>query len=555
MATNFTISAVIKAVDKITGPVGAISRRLTALTAPIGRVRSGLQRITQDPDFRRITGAIKNLGAVALNAALNIAKMSAALLAIASAAAVSSFFAITKGFADAGDEAATTATKLGITTQELQKMRFAADMLDVSNETLDQGMGKLSRSIVMASKGAKDQVKALRLLGYTEKQIRSGKISVTEATTKLAARMEDETKAKSNAIIANTLFGISYLEMMPMLKAGGGAIAELAAEAERLGLVMDEQAIKSAEQYDDANKRLRYSLMGVRNAIGSHLIPLLNPLINGLKDWIVANRELIAQKFTDFILALSAALKDINWRAVLDGISTLANGLAKLVEHINVVKWALIAFATMAVAPGIFAVLNLAKAIALPLVAAIGNFIIGIRAGMGVMGAFNAVMAANPIGLLVIGITALIAALTYAIMKLHEIKEVTGSWIEAFKVALTGLGALIAETLLAPLQGVLKILESAFNLFGNAPDWLKKSANFSVSDYFSNKMAEGMGPNAGTANTSGLRNPAAAQTNKAEANVVVDFKNAPKGTRVESDVKGKGMNLGVDVGYQTGGAI
>lgn len=547
MATNFTISAVIKAVDKITGPVGAISRRLTALTAPIGKVRSSLQRITQDPDFRRITGAIKNLGAVALNAALNIAKMSAALLAIASAAAVSSFFAITKGFADAGDEAATTATKLGITTQELQKMRFAADMLDVSNETLDQGMGKLSRSIVMASKGAKDQVKALRLLGYTEKQIRSGKISVTEATTKLAARMEDETKAKSNAIIANTLFGKSYLEMMPMLKAGGGAIAELAAEAERLGLVMDEQAIKSAEQYDDANKRLQYSLMGVRNAIGAQLIPLLNPLINGLKDWIVANRELIAQKFTDFILALSAALKDINWRAVLDGISTLANGLAKLVEHINVVKWALIAFATMAVAPGILAIWNLAKAIALPLVAALGNFAIGIRAGMGVMAAFNAVLAANPVGVAIAAITALAAA-AYLIYENWE------PIAKFFDDLFGGIGQKF-DALVGKIKSGIEAISNGFaalkNGFssitnGNALETMSKGY-----DVLFGKKEQA----APAANTSGLRNPAAAQTNKAEANVVVDFKNAPKGTRVESDVKGKGMNLGVDVGYQTGGAI
>lgn len=547
MATNFTISAVIKAVDKITGPVGAISRRLTALTAPIGKVRSSLQRITQDPDFRRITGAIKNLGAVALNAALNIAKMSAALLAIASAAAVSSFFAITKGFADAGDEAATTATKLGITTQELQKMRFAADMLDVSNETLDQGMGKLSRSIVMASKGAKDQVKALRLLGYTEKQIRSGKISVTEATTKLAARMEDETKAKSNAIIANTLFGKSYLEMMPMLKAGGGAIAELAAEAERLGLVMDEQAIKSAEQYDDANKRLQYSLMGVRNAIGAQLIPLLNPLINGLKDWIVANRELIAQKFTDFILALSAALKDINWRAVLDGISTLANGLAKLVEHINVVKWALIAFATMAVAPGILAIWNLAKAIALPLVAALGNFAIGIRAGMGVMAAFNAVLAANPVGVAIAAITALAAA-AYLIYENWE--PIAKFFDDLFGGIWQKFDALVGKIKsgIEAISNGFAALKNGFSSItnGNALETMSKGY-----DVLFGKKEQA----APAANTSGLRNPAAAQTNKAEANVVVDFKNAPKGTRVESDVKGKGMNLGVDVGYQTGGAI
>lgn len=54
-----------------------------------------------------------------------------------------------------------------------------------------------------------------------------------------------------------------------------------------------------------------------------------------------------------------------------------------------------------------------------PAVAAIGNFILALRAGYGVVGAFNLVLAANPIGAVVVGIAAL-AAGAYLIYKNWE---------------------------------------------------------------------------------------------------------------------------------------
>lgn len=342
MAVNFTISAVIKAVDKITAPVAKMTARISALTAPLKRVGMGLKAFSDRTGITKLTTGIIKFTAALVQAAIKTALLGGALLTLAGVGAAAILLNLTKGFSEAGDEAATTAKKLGVTTQELQKMRFAADMLDVESETLDGGLKKLSRSITMASKGAKDQVKAFKLLGYTDKQIRAGKISVMDATTRLATRMEDEKKAKSNAIIANALYGKSYLELMPMLKEGGEKIAELAAEAEKLGLVMSDDAVKAAGDFDDATKRLNYSFEGLRNSIGAQILPLLTPLVDKLREWVSANRELIAEKVKEYLDKILTAtkqlydfLQSVDWKAVGDDLTNIAKAFGSIATAIN----------------------------------------------------------------------------------------------------------------------------------------------------------------------------------------------------------------------------
>jgi len=340
---NFTISAVIKAVDKLTAPVAAMTAKLHAMTAPVRRLGASLKSFSDNTGITKLAGAIGNLGKMAAMAAAKVVALGGALLGLAGVGAGAGLLAITKGFSDAGDEAITTATKLGIATNDLIRMRYAADMLDVSQETLDASMGKMNRSILMASKGAKDQVKALQLLGYTDKQIRSGKISVADATERLAARMEDEKKAKTNGLIANALYGKSYQDMLPMLKSGSKAIAELKAQADELGLTLSDDAKKAAEDFDSATKTLNYSLKGLRNAIGSEIVPLIIPLVDRLREWIAANRELVAGKVTEFVEGMAKALKEIDWQKVIDAVRGLGRAIIWLTENMGFVKAAILA--------------------------------------------------------------------------------------------------------------------------------------------------------------------------------------------------------------------
>jgi hypothetical protein len=556
VSANFTISAIIKAVDKITAPVAAINSRVNALTAPVRRVNAAVAALGNELGVTRLTRSFCRLFDSAKNAGSAIGGVLAPLTAIAATAAGFGLYQITQGFVDAGDEADATAQKLRITTQELQRMRFAADKLDVSQETLDGGLKRLSRSITMASKGAKDQVQALRLLGYTDRQIRSGKISVADATVRLAKRMEDEKKAKSNAIIANSLYGRSYLELMPMLKAGGEGIAEQIRLAEELGVVMSDKAVASAAAFDDASKNLRYSLIGVRNAIGEQLIPILTPLVEQLTSYIAANRELIATNVTQFITEFSARMKEIDWGAVAKGAATIATGLLFLVQHVDKLAAAWVAFKAIGVAT---ALVQLAVSLGITGAAMLAfgantAFALGI-ATKGLL-AFMAPLLANPI-------TLALAAIGAAAALIIANWDVVGPYFKALwdglKEGVAAVGDFITDIFDRVLGKILEVIDKIKDGIATIRSLATDNA---LTRGFNNLFgtspaapAPTPAPNGGL-NVTGIQ-PNAAQpvARDAQANVVVDFKNVPKGTRVNSDVQGKGMNLGVDVGYQTGGSF
>jgi len=551
VAANFTISAIIKAVDKVTAPMGAIARKVEAVNAPIRRVNGAMRAMAQDPALGRISKGFHGLGVAAQNAQRHVTATIAPLLALATAGVATVLYQITKGFAASGAEVDDAAKKYNVAAQELQKLRYAAKLTGVEQGTLDNSLGRLSRSITVASKGAKDQANALRLLGYTDKQIASRKIDVGDATLRLAKRMEDERKAKSNAIIANALYGRSYLEMLPMLKAGSEEIARLTKEAEELGLVFDPRA---AAEFDDASDRLNYSLLGLRNTIGSALLPIITPYLGALKDWIVANREIVASKVEE-------VLKNMNWEAIINGVKILGFVLLLVANNLDIVIGAFLAFKAIKIGVALWGVASAAGglmvALGAPLVAAIGTVVAALKAGFTVMQALNLAMLMNPVGMFIAGITAVGAAAYLIYDNWEPIRDF-------FKNLLQGIVGFFEDA----FDWILRKVTAVIDKIGGAISWIGRQLGIVSSETeaaagAANRVtAGGMAMNRG-ASADGNQTAAAptnfggrgGSVNEAKANVTVDFRNAPQGTRVNSEVKGKGLKLGTDVGFQTGGSF
>jgi hypothetical protein len=131
VAANFTISAIIKAVDKVTAPMGAIARKVEAVNAPIRRVNGAMRAMAQDPALGRISKGFHGLGVAAQNAQRHVTATIAPLLALATAGVATVLYQITKGFAASGAEVDDAAKKYNVAAQELQKLRYAAKLTGV----------------------------------------------------------------------------------------------------------------------------------------------------------------------------------------------------------------------------------------------------------------------------------------------------------------------------------------------------------------------------------------------------------------------------------------
>ena len=210
----------------------------------------------------------KGLKSIAGGIASGIAAISAAAISAATAlgaAAVKS--------AEYADNILTMSTVTGISTDKLQEYSYAAELVDVSVETLTKSMAKNIKSMQSAQSGSKSMVEAYEKLGVSvtnaDGSLRDGEEAYWEIIDALG-KMENETERDA---IAMQILGKSAQELNPLIEAGADRMKELGAEAHSVGAVMSEEALGSLGEFDDSIQRLKGSASAAKNALGTVLLP------------------------------------------------------------------------------------------------------------------------------------------------------------------------------------------------------------------------------------------------------------------------------------------
>src|SRR5206468_9997537 len=113
---------------------------------------------------------------------------------------------------------------------------------------------------------------------------------------------------------------------------GKKALAEMGAEFERFnGVWTRERAEKAAEAADDW-KRLSVAGEGLAMTIGSAITPSLMKLIVPLTEWIAKNRELVATKVDRAVQQIGAALQNIDWKGIGEGVGAVFRGFKSIID-------------------------------------------------------------------------------------------------------------------------------------------------------------------------------------------------------------------------------
>lgn len=216
--------------------------------------------------------------------------------------------------AELGEETLRTSIKLGIGAEALQEFQFAANQTGTSAESLQAGLRFLSRNAAAAAQGGGEMAVEFSKLG----------ISVTDAAgqlkpvEQLMGEVSDGLKNMQNkterTAMAVKIFGRGGLEMLPFLVEGSAAIKEQREEAERLGGVMSEDLLETSERYIQVQKKLAFAWRGIQNMLAKSLIPVFESVVDAVKDWLLANRELFEKsipKAIGYAIRLVKVLADL----------------------------------------------------------------------------------------------------------------------------------------------------------------------------------------------------------------------------------------------------
>lgn len=562
---DFSIAALIKAIDGVTAPVGKISRSFGALgnaakkvgqkmtvgiTLPAVAAGGMMLRTTigfqeamnkvaavMDPPadkLREMEMLARKMGAATQFSATDAAN-AMTFLAMAGLTTEQAMAALPGTLELAAAGGLDMATAADLATNVLAGMRMEVGQLGRVNDVLAKGASSANTNVQELAEALKTAgpisaatnvslEETVAVLGILANAGFKGEEAGT-ALRNAIARLVDPAPEAQKALVKLGITSrdvvdeggkiVNFTALLNKMRAGGATAADMMAI---FGLRAGPQLLAALGQGEGAVEGLRGKLESAQGSAKRMAEAMMRGLPGSIKE--------LESAFEELQLAIADS-------GVAAAITDIILSVTDFIRRLGEASPATLKFVTAII--GIAAVLG-------PIIAALGFLAIGIGA------------LATPFGLAVVAITAgtaAIGALAYGIY---------AAW-EPVADFFAGLWDTITAKFEAGwnvIKGIVAAVKVAVQSITSPLEMLSRARN-AVGGFFGNLFG---GDEGATGAATGNAIPGAVQAaaagargRDAQARVEVVFPNAPGGTRVTGDVDGDGLDLGVETGMQFGGAF
>ena len=314
--------------------------------------------------------------------------------------------------AQAADDINTMSKVTGLSTEEIQKYQYAAERIDVPIETLTGSMSKMTKNMATATKGTGDAYNAFKVLGVEFKNQDGTLRDKQEVFADVTKALAGIDNETQRDAYAMQIFGKSAQDLNPLILGGADSLKKYGKEAEDAGLILSQDALDGANEFQDGIDKLKATVTAGVGKMGGQFATVLVPAIE--------KATKVLEKVVNFI--------------------------AKN------------------------------KVLVMALVAVLGTLAIGIKAITTAQKILNIVMAANPIGLIIIAIAALVAAF---VVLWNNCEAFRNFWIglwEGIKTVFSAVVDFFKTTFTAVVDFFKTTFTAVGNFFGGIWDGMKGKA-------------------------------------------------------------------------------
>ena len=252
----------------------------------LGDVVSGLTSKLgiQLPDSMKSSmNAMENLDAQSLALAGGFAAVAAAIVK-----AEKAMISMTKESAAFADNIITLSMQTGQSTQQLQEFSYATELIDVSVDTLQGSLTKLTNNMQDTINGTGNAKASFEALGVSVTNADGSMRSANDVfyeTIDALGKVKNETERDAMSM---DIFGRSAQDLNPLIIQGSKTLKAYADEAHNMGYVLDDEALSALGAVDDAYQRLQKTQEGVKNQLAVEFAPYLEEfygdVTQGVKD-------------------------------------------------------------------------------------------------------------------------------------------------------------------------------------------------------------------------------------------------------------------------------
>ncbi len=538
--------AIVTILDRTSEPLRKINAGISALGKPLREIGASFADLARESGMTRLAGAVHGVGSALGRVAHQAMALLGPLAALGGALSIAGLWEMARSAGAFGAAIYRSSQMTGVAAGELARLHYATTLAGGETEAFDKGIGRLNRTIGDALIG-KNQAAAV--------MFNTLKISLRDANGHARAGAEvfydlaEAVKRNENPIvraqIAALAFGGKLGEgLIPVLAKGRDELERTGDEFDRLHGKMTDEGAAAAEAFTEEWRKLGVAIDGVRDAIGEALMPALRELLEGVREWLVVNREWLKEQVTEAIKAIGKAVREIDWRGIAAAAWLFSRALGGIFNTLGPVGSGLVLLAvTLA-----------------PLIASVFALI-------GALGTLGVVLLATPIGWILLAIAALVAAAAAIVIYWEPIagffKDIWAAIVAEFRSALAYIQPIV-DAILAAVDRVRASLAwlgahlphlkaedmgSVGGGVGGVPfksfgDWLRETL----------PSGGGLGQPLGGGLATPLPREGGAAAAPAELKIGVSFDDAPPGMKVRTEARGTAPP-DVDVGYAWQGGL
>lgn len=229
------------------------------------------------------------------------------------------------------DDLNTLSKQTGISTDSLQKMKYAADLVDVSVEDITGALKKMKPKM-------EDGNKTFEKLGVRVKDTHGKMRDVEDVfydSIKALSKIENETERDQ---VAMELFGKSADQLAGIIDDGGASLKEYGKQAEELGLILDGDTLDALNQTNDTIDQVKATTAATLAQVGADVATVLAPAVEKLAGFIgditAKLRELTPEQ-TQVILTIASIVAVVAPVIIL--IGNIVTGIGGLITAIGAV--------------------------------------------------------------------------------------------------------------------------------------------------------------------------------------------------------------------------
>ena len=171
------------------------------------------------------------------------------------------------------DEVQTMSVQYGVAFEDMQTFRYAAELVDVSVETITGSMTKNVKSMGAYQQGTAKTVEAYEKLGVSVENADGSLRDSEDVFWEVIDALGQMTNETERDVTAQTILGRSAMQLNPLIAAGSQTIRAYAQEAQNAGYILSDSMIETLAKLDDAERIQKNNLDALKNTMASAFAP------------------------------------------------------------------------------------------------------------------------------------------------------------------------------------------------------------------------------------------------------------------------------------------